>query len=255
MFQRPTEMFKAAAPGVEFQVEAADPVQPIGAALSSEQRYSVIVQSEADPVSLGKKLQSFYRVWGAQDGEAAVRHASRSHPDLLPFAFGGWLSADAEAPRQWVLSHQGSERRRGVLAAGLLHALPERDYQARSEWAEQFARGTAGERLIGEVAAGWGQAEPQQALDWLSGLPEGRARNGGIELVFQRWTEDDPEVASTHVTRMPDGGAKDLAISSLARAIHGDDPEAARLWADTISDVSLRELTTSLLDKFGRGGL
>ncbi len=219
--------------------------------LSSEERYSAIIQSEADPLSRSKKLQAFYRDWGTRHGEAAVLHSMKQHRALVQFAFGGWLGADGDAPREWVLSQEGSERRRAGLAAGLLHALPATDHQLRSEWVEHFVDSDSGTRLVSEVAIGWGQAEPQRALDWLSALPEGRARNGGIETVFQRWTQNDPEVASTHLTRMAEGGAKDLAISSLAKAIYRDDPEAARLWADTIGDVSLRQLTTSLLDKLG----
>lgn len=224
-------------------------VPPI-APSSMAERYASLTRSHAaDPAELRRSLIAFYQGWGAAQGAEAIDHAMAHNRTLVRHAFAGWMGADPDAPRQWVLSQSGSGRRQAGLAAGLLHALPATDHAARGEWAAQFAGHSAGARLVSEVAIGWGAAQPQAALDWLTNLPDGNARSNAIETIFQRWTEADPELASAHLTRMPTSGAKDLAISSLAKAIHKDDPEAARLWAETITDESLRELTNGLLSK------
>ena len=214
-----------------------------------EERYEVVTEADADPVALRGALISLYEEWGRADGEAAVEHAFALNRTLVRHAFAGWMAADPQAPRDWVLSQAGSDRRRIGLATALLHAFPVDDHRTRGEWAANFADRASGARLVSEVAIGWGGDEPEAVLGWLAILPVGPVRSGAIEAVFRRWTASDPELASMHLTRMPDGDAKDLAISSLAKAIHRDDPEAARLWVDTITDEHLRDHTNSLLNK------
>ena len=211
--------------------------------------YRELAERYTDPVVLRAALTSLYERWGKADGEAAVSHALSRHRTLAKHALAGWIEADPEAPREWVLAQGGSDRQRLSLAGALLHALPAKDHAARGRWVANFAEESSGLRLVSEVAIGWGRDRPQDALDWLIGLPDGRARTSGIDTVFRRWAQADPEAASTHLTLMPAGAAKDLAISSLAKAIHEDDPEAARLWAETIGDDQLRQLTSGLLNK------
>lgn len=218
------------------------------------ERYSALTeQPELDPEASRQALAGFYDQWGRQSGEAAVAHAFAHNRSLLRAAFAGWMAADPEEPRSWVLAQAASRRRQLALASGLVQAIPAADHASRAAWAEQFADHPTGARIVSEVAIGWAHERPQQALGWLASLPAGSPRDSGIESVFQGWIAADPQEASSHLTRMPPGPTKNLAISSLAKAIGGDDPEAAQLWVEAIGDEDLRKQTSGLLARLAAG--
>ena len=221
--------------------------QSSASGLDFSDRYAEIISAHLDPVELRDSLADFYTAWGEGAGEEAACHALVQHRSLLRYAFAGWAHRDPEAPRRWVLSQSVGGRRQQWLAAGLLQSIAVTDHRARGRWLGHFALDPEFDDLLREVAIAWGSEAPDEALDWLEGLPDSRVKSATVDSVFRRWSERDPGKASMRLARMRPGVERDHAIICLAKAIDRDDPEAAQLWVESIADESLRQIGSSLL--------
>lgn len=77
--------------------------------------------------------------------------------------------------------------------------------------------------LVGQVAANWYRGNPQEAMDWLQGLPDGKARNMAFSSIVSNVAHQDPEAAMEILDAIPAGPRKNdakrnIAYSRLARS-------------------------------------
>ena len=64
--------------------------------------------------------------------------------------------------------------------------------------------------LTQQVAAAWGQSDPQAGLRWAQALPAGESQTRAIVAVVSSWSEEEPESAAAWVLKCPDGELRDL---------------------------------------------
>lgn len=94
--------------------------------------------------------------------------------------------------------------------------------------------------LTSNVAAAWAARAPEEAVAWVTTLPDDTTRSSALAAVASGWIAKDAYGASEWITTFPAGPDKDRAADALVKAIAMDSPEEAWQWTLSIADPALR---------------
>jgi hypothetical protein len=94
--------------------------------------------------------------------------------------------------------------------------------------------------LARQVAMGWAEVSPREALEWTLQQPE-NVQADLVEVSIQSWAKHDLEGAGQWINSLGDGELRDEAIEGFTRQVARVDHLAAMEWAGSITDEKTRE--------------
>jgi hypothetical protein len=88
--------------------------------------------------------------------------------------------------------------------------------------------------LAGYLAGQWGSFAPEEAAQWVQGLPQGNARNQALIALGQSWANLDPAQAISFAAQQPPSPERISMLTSGLNAWVTSDPAAASAWISSV---------------------
>jgi hypothetical protein len=110
------------------------------------------------------------------------------------------------------------------------------------QWITRLALLSESSRAKGieSIARAWTKQSPEEAIAWMTTLPQGELREGAMAAIASRWVEKDAHGAAEWVATLQPGAGRDRSVESLALAMAERYPREAWEWALNINDPAGR---------------
>ncbi|MEZ5304219.1 MAG: hypothetical protein R3F11_26790 [Verrucomicrobiales bacterium] len=138
-----------------------------------------------------------------------------------------WVREDADAAIAWAKS-VGDNQKTGALT-GALATLAATDPKAASGIATELEPGKARSDVIGQIAKGWADRSPKEAIAWAWTL-EGDDRTSAAGEALGAWAQSNPSDAAAFVAGLPEDQQESRYVKQVAGAWARQSPPAAAAW-------------------------
>ena len=189
-------------------------------------------------------LQGVIGQWARSDARAAASYfeslpaGSRSQ-GLLSQVAGVWASRNPSEAWAWALKLPQGQRRSGVLRTIVSVWARDDPESASISVADLPSDVLPGDRAaaLGAIASSWAAIDTEQAAKWFFELSPGMVSETGIRSICIALAEANPDSAVELLSGIPPGPARNSAVVDVARTWAHEDIGGALAWVEELSGV------------------
>lgn len=137
-----------------------------------------------------------------------------------------------EAAKSAVMALDEGVYKNGILQR-LAGRLADKDAKSAAAWAATLPPGEARPRVVTEVIDEWAENNPNDAGNWLNGMPRTAEMDGPRERFAMKVQEHDPEAAIAWASTITDERMRRNTSMRVVREWMNREPENARAWVST----------------------
>jgi hypothetical protein len=125
------------------------------------------------------------------------------------------------------------------------------DPAAAAYWVGRVFDSTLREHLIGSLAIGFADTDPDLAAGWVMGaVRPGPVLDRSVAEIARAWARRDPTSAGAWVAQVPAGGGRQMALENLLNIWGNQDRAAATAWVQGLPDEALRTQAAKMVGEY-----
>jgi RNA polymerase sigma factor (sigma-70 family) len=210
------------------------------------------LKGQPDSAAVAQLRREVISTAGYQDPESALKLAGEMPNTPEGDQFVRTIASNLLNNSNWLqdfdrLMAEAPERLREPLVESAFVQLRGDNLGDPQVWLSRVNQGREEKRaeMTGRIASAWAQQSPEEAVAWVSTLPDGGERFSAVTQVARTWISKEPYGASEWIATLPAGADKDNASSFLIHAIAADSPGEAWQWVLAITDPVRRATAAS----------